>query len=278
MEQKVVFITGASSGIGFSTTEFLLDKGFIVYAGARRTEKLKPLQEKGAIVFELDVRNPESIDSAIQTILEKEGRIDAVFANAGYGVQGCFEAVDIEDAKAEFETNVFGLARTFKAALPHMRKQKSGKLIACSSIVGTVSVPGMPWYPASKHAVEGLCDALRMEVKEFGIDVVKIQPGYIKTEFADVAFTFLDKAIKADPEGVYHEKMENFKHNFNKALNESGADPETIAKAVFDAIESDNPKRAYRVNGDAKQAHFLKSTFGDAAIDKIMPMMVFKKH
>lgn len=278
MEQKVVFITGASSGIGYATAELLLEKGLKVYAGARRLEKMKPLQNKGAIILELDVRDQESIDKAFEMILKNDGRIDAVFANAGYGVQGFFEIVDINDARAEFETNVFGLARTFKAALPQMRKQNYGKLLACSSIVGTVSVPGMPWYPASKHAVEGLCDALRMEVKDLGIDVVKIQPGYIKTEFADVAFTFLDKAIEADTDGIYQAKMENFKYNFNKALNDSGADPLTIAKAVLDAIESKDPKRAYRVNRDAKQAHFLKSTFGDAAIDKIMPMMVFKKH
>ncbi len=275
---KVIFITGASSGIGYATTEYLLDKGFKVYAGARRVEKMKPLQEKGAVIFELDVRKQDSIDQAFQTIMDNGGRIDAVFANAGYGVQGCFETVDIEDAKAEFDTNVFGLARTFKTVLPQMRKQKSGRLIACSSIVGTVSVPGMPWYPASKHAVEGLCDGLRMEVKDFGIDVVKVQPGYIKTEFADVAFTYLDKAIASDAGGAYREYMENFKYNFDKALNESGADPITIAKAVYDAIVSKRPKRAYRVNSDAKQTHLLHSTFGDAAIDKIMPMMFFKKH
>ena len=195
---KVILITGASSGIGFATAELLLEKGYTVYAGARRVDRMKPLKEKGAHISYLDVREQKSVDAIVDKLIAAEGKIDAIFANAGYGVQGFFETVEIDDAKAEFETNVFGLARSLKAVIPHMRKQGSGKLIVCSSVVGIVAVPGMPWYPASKHAVEGLCDGLRMEMKNFGIDVVKIQPGYIKTEFADVAFEYLDKAIASD--------------------------------------------------------------------------------
>lgn len=238
---------------------------------------MHPLRDKGAHIQHLDVRDQQSVDAFVAHMLEVEGKVDAIFANAGYGVQGFFETVDIDDAKAEFETNVFGLARTLKAVIPHMRAQGSGRLVVCSSIVGMVAVPGMPWYPASKHAVEGLCDGLRMEMKEFGIDVVKIQPGYIKTEFADVAFRYLDKAIASENGELYREKMENFKHNFAQAI-ENGDDASTIARAVHTALEARSPKRTYRVNMDAISANFLQNVFGDAAIDSVMPKMVFKKH
>ena len=153
----------------------------------------------------------------------------------------------------------------------------SEDLIACSSVVGMVAVPGMPWYPASKHAVEGLVDGLRMEVKEFGIDVIKIQPGYIKTEFAEVAFQYLDKAMASPHAETYQEKMENFRHNFAQALD-NGAEASTIAHAVLSALEDSHPKRAYRVNMDAIQGNFLDRVFGDRAIDRIMPMMMLRKH
>jgi len=274
---KVVMITGASSGIGYATAELLIEKGWSVYAGARRLERMNPLRDKGADIQHLDVRDQQSVDAFVAHMIEVEGKVDAIFANAGYGVQGFFETVDIEDAKAEFETNVFGVARTLKAVIPHMREQGSGRLVVCSSIVGMVAVPGMPWYPASKHAVEGLCDGLRMEMKEFGIDVVKIQPGYIKTEFAKVAFRYLDKAIASENGELYREQMENFKHNFAQAI-ENGDDASTIARAVHKALEARSPKRAYRVNMDAISASFLQNVFGDAAIDSVMPKMVFKKH
>ena len=276
-KQKVILITGASSGIGFATAELLLEKGYTVYAGARRVDRMKPLEEKGAHISQLDVRDQASVDAIVDKLISAEGKIDAIFANAGYGVQGFFETVEIDDAKAEFETNVFGMARSLKAVIPHMRKQGSGKLIVCSSVVGMVAVPGMPWYPASKHAVEGLCDGLRMEMKDFGIDVVKIQPGYIKTEFADVAFQYLDKAIASAHGEVYREQMEYFKHNFAQAID-NGDDASTIAKAVLNALEARNPKRAYRVNMDAISGSFMQRVFGDTAIDVVMPRMVLRKH
>jgi len=207
-------------------------------------------------------------------MLEVEGKVDAIFANAGYGVQGFFETVDIDDAKAEFETNVFGLARTLKAVIPHMRAQGSGRLVVCSSIVGMVAVPGMPWYPASKHAVEGLCDGLRMEMKEFGIDVVKIQPGYIKTEFADVAFRYLDKAIASENGELYREKMENFKHNFAQAI-ENGDDTSTTARPVHTSLAARSHKLSSSENIEAGSPTYPQSVFAVHAIYSRVPDKLF---
>ena len=187
MKNQVVLITGASSGIGKETARLLSQRGYKVYGAARRTDKMKELEQFGVKLLEMDVTDDESMTAGITSIIKNEGRIDVLVNNAGYGSYGALEDVPISEAKYQFEVNIFGLARLTQLVLPDMRQQHSGRIINISSIGGRIGEPHGAWYHATKFAVEGLSDSLRMELKEFGIDVVVIQPGAIKTEWAGIA-------------------------------------------------------------------------------------------
>lgn len=176
MSNKVILVTGASSGMGFEACKALAGQGHKVYGGARRVEKMEGLKDFGVTPLKLDVTNDTSCRDAIDTIIKNEGRIDVLINNAGYGSYGAIEDVTIEEAQRQFEVNLFGLARLTKAVLPHMRSQHSGTIINTSSMGGRlVSFLG-GWYHATKYAVEAFSDALRMETKQFGINVAIIEP------------------------------------------------------------------------------------------------------
>ena len=187
MEKKVVLITGASSGIGKETAKLLVENGHIVYGAARRLDKMNDLKEAGIKLLEMDVTNDESMVNGIQKIMETEKRIDVLVNNAGYGSFGALEDVPISEAKYQFEVNIFGLARLTQLVLPYMRKKQSGKIVNISSMGGKFGEPHGAWYHATKFAVEGLSDSLRMELKQFKIDVVIIEPGAIKSEWGGIA-------------------------------------------------------------------------------------------
>ena len=190
---KVILITGTALGIGKSTAEYLIDKGHIVYGGDILVEENLYLNDIGGIALEMDVTNQEHIDKAVQQIINEHGRIDVLVNNAGLGVYGAIEEVTMEDAYYQYDVNLFGLARVTKSVLPHMRKQKSGTIINISSVLGETYGPLAGWYLSSKHALEGWSDALRVELKEFDIDVVIVQPGAINTNFFNVSGSYLDK-------------------------------------------------------------------------------------
>ncbi|MGL5066248.1 MAG: oxidoreductase [Sarcina sp.] len=179
--KKVALITGASSGIGFDTAIELQKKGYIIYGAARRVDRLETLKKNGINVIALDVTNEESMVKCVETILAKEGRIDVLVNNAGYGSFGAIEDVSMEEARRQVEVNVFGLARMTQLVLPSMRANKYGKIVNISSMAGKMHTPFGGWYHATKFAVEGFSDCLRMEVAEFGIDVILVEPGGIKT-------------------------------------------------------------------------------------------------
>ena len=185
--KKVILLTGASSGIGYQTAESLAKEGHVVYGAARRIEKMETLKQFVVKPIYLDVTDEESIKSAIDTIIRNEGRIDVLINNAGYGSFGAVEDVDISEAKMQFEVNLFGLARLLQLVLPHMRKQKSGRIINVSSMGGRLTTYFGAWYHATKYALEAFSDALRMEVSDFGIDVSLIEPGGIKTDWGIIA-------------------------------------------------------------------------------------------
>ncbi len=185
--KKVALVTGASSGIGKESAKLLIENGFTVYGAARRVDKMKDLEQFGIKLLAMDVTVEESMVNGINQILETEKRIDVLINNAGYGSYGALEDVPISEAKYQFEVNIFGLARLTQLVLPSMRKQKSGKIINISSIGGKLGEPHGAWYHATKFAVEGLSDSIRMELKQFGIDVVIIEPGAIITEWNTIA-------------------------------------------------------------------------------------------
>ena len=273
--RKVILITGASSGIGYATAKLLLEEGNTVYCTARRVERMKELEKIGGKLMFLDVRDEESVQKAVETIIKNESRIDAVFANSGYACAGALETIDIDDAKKEFDVNLFGVLRTIKAVMPQMRKQGYGHIIVTSSLVGVVSTPMMSFYPASKHALEGMIDGFRMESAKSGIKVVKIQPSFINTEFINPAMKTLDKTSKSKNAQAYKEEFMLFKKSFTKLIT-NAPPPIKVARVVSKIISKKNPKSQYSVNIDCILCKTLKRVFGDLAIDKLMTRIFLK--
>lgn len=268
MEKKVIVITGASSGIGFDSAKELLAQGHMVYGAARRTELMEPIVRAGGKALFMDVTEQETVDQAIKTVIKEQGRIDTLFLNAGYALQGPVELVEIEDAKAQYDTNVFGTARVLKAALPHMRKIKKGHIIVTSSAAGSVTMPGMAWYPSTKHALDALIGGLRMEMKDFGIHVSIVEPGYVNTEFINPARETMDKLDKTLKDPIYKAQQAALRKNFQKSI-ETADKVETITKIVVRAVNDRSPKKYYTA-GQAKLAKFLKRTFGYGLLDSYM--------
>ena len=184
---KAVLITGCSTGIGRATAEHLATRGWNVYATARKLESIADLASRGCKTLALDVCDDASMRAAVETVERAEGSVGVLINNAGYGLEGAFEEVPMTDIRRQFETNVFGLVAMTKLVLPGMRRQRWGRVVNLSSMGGKLTFPGGAYYHATKHAVEALSDALRFEVKGFGIDVIVIEPGPIKTRFGDTA-------------------------------------------------------------------------------------------
>jgi short-subunit dehydrogenase len=185
--KKVILITGASAGIGKDFAKYLLQDGHIVYGAARRVDKMEDIRLLGAKVLEMDVTDDAAMINGIDTIIKNEGRIDVLINNAGFGSYGAIEDVPISDARYQLEVNLFGAARLAQLVIPHMRKEHFGRIINISSIGGKLASMLGGWYHASKFALEGLSDSLRSEVEQFGIDVVVIEPGGVKSEWSGIA-------------------------------------------------------------------------------------------
>ncbi len=262
--KKTALITGASSGIGKSTTKKLIEEGYIVYATARRTERLRELEDTGAKTMFLDVTDDKSMKNAVETIISEQGKIDVLINNAGYGSLGPIQNVSIEEAKHQFEVNVFGLAKLTQLVLPYMIKRRSGKIINISSAGGKVSSPMVGWYGASKFAVEALSDALRLEVKPFGIDVIVIEPGKIKTEFDAISIKHL---LDSSKDTTYEKITENMAQTMNKR---QATAPETVAKTISNALKSKRPHSRYAVPRQAKIIIFLKWILPDRLFDEFL--------
>ncbi len=264
--KKVILITGASSGMGKVFAQDLAKEGHIVYGAARRTDLLNDLSKQGIHTISLDVTDDESMESCVQTILEKEGRIDVLVNNAGYGSYGTIEEVSMEEARRQLDVNVFGLARMTQLVLPGMRKQRSGTIINISSIGGKIATPFGAWYHASKFAVEGMSDSLRLEVAPFGIDVVVIEPGGVKSEWATIAY---DNLIKTTANTAYKDMADKFRKAFEKTVAKN-AEPEVISRLVSKAISAKRPKTRYVGGYMAKPALFFRKWFGDRTMDKVL--------
>jgi short-subunit dehydrogenase len=219
--KKVVLITGASAGMGKETAKLLAQNGYTVYAAARRLDKMKDLEPLGIKILSMDVTDETSMTKGVQQILETENRIDVLINNAGFGAYGAIEDVSIENAKYQLEVNVFGAMRLTQLVLPKMRENKFGKIVNISSIGGKFALPYGGWYHASKFALEALSDALRNEVKQFGIDVIVIEPGGVKSEWANIAY---DNLVKNSTQSVYKETIDKLA-DFMKKATAKNAEP-----------------------------------------------------
>ena len=266
-EQKVVLITGTAYGIGKSTAELLIDKGHIVYGGDILVEENLYLNDIGGTALEMDVTNQEHIDKAINQIISEQGRVDVLVNNAGLGVYGAIEDVSMEDIYYQYDVNLFGLARVTKAVLPYMREKKSGLIINISSVLGETYGPLAGWYLSTKHALEGWSDALRVELKEFDIDVVVVQPGAINTNFSNVTKTYIDK---------YRENSA-YQHLYGEPITDTGnevlsnqSDPIVIAKVINKAMNARNPKTRYAAGAYSKIGIFLRKIMTDKMFDRFI--------
>lgn len=265
-DKKVVLITGTASGFGKATAQKLIEKGYIVYGGDIQVEANKYLDKIGGHALVMDVTKDEQVKNGVQKVIDEQGRIDVLINNAGYGSYATIENIDMDELKHQFDVNVFGYARLQQAVLPHMRKQRSGRIINVSSLVGEVSVPILGWYAATKHAIEGMSDALRQEVKQFNIDVVKIQPGAVNTGFDEVALAKLEASHVPDD---YKSLVENF-DAMAKQMYARVEGPDGTANFIVEAVEAEIPETEYRTTADARSLMELKKSKSEREFDAIM--------
>ncbi len=264
---KIALVTGASSGIGEKTALALKAQGFVVYGAARREDKLRDLAATGINTIALDVTNEDSMVSCVNHIVDELGRIDVLVNCAGYGSFGAVEDVSLDEARRQIEVNIFGLARMTQLVLPHMRKNRYGKIVNISSMGGRVWTPFGAWYHATKHAVEGLSACLRLEVAPFGIDVIIIEPGGIKTDWGFIAADNLEKVSK---NGAYEEVCAKAAKAMRATYSGNITPPEYIADCIAHAVTLKRPKTRYLVGYGAKPAVLVQKLFGDRIYDKII--------
>jgi NAD(P)-dependent dehydrogenase (short-subunit alcohol dehydrogenase family) len=264
--KKVILITGASSGIGKESARLMAQKGFTVYAAARRLDKMQALNELGIKPLAMDVTDDASVQKGVEELLKNEGRIDVLVNNAGYGSYGALEDVPMSEARYQFDVNVFGMARLIQLALPHMRKQGGGRIINISSMGGKFGEPNGVWYHATKYAVEGLSDSLRMELKQFGIDVVIIEPGAIKTEWNKIA---RENLLKVSGNTAYGTLAKKHAAMFEKFDIKMSSEPIVIARVIEKAITANRPKTRYIAGSGARPVLFMRKILSDRMFDKI---------
>jgi NAD(P)-dependent dehydrogenase (short-subunit alcohol dehydrogenase family) len=262
---KVAIVTGASSGIGAAVARRLHAQGHTVYAVARRVELMAPLAEEGIVPVRLDITDDVALAALVSRVIAETGRIDVLVNNAGYGALGAIEDVPLAEARRQFDVNVFGLARLTQLVLPHMRAQRGGRIINMSSMGGKIHVPLGGWYHATKFAVEGFSDALRLEVAPFGIHVVVIEPGAIDTEWHGVA---ADNLMSTSGVGAYADQASAVAKIL--AAGGLGSSPEVIAKAVDRAVRARRPRSRYAVGLGAKPIMLARRVLPDKVFDRLV--------
>ncbi len=264
----VALVTGGSSGIGESTARALLAKGFTVYAVARRVDRMASLDELGVHTFAMDVTDDDSMVAGISRIVSEQGRIDVLVNNAGYGSYGAVEDVPIDEARRQFEVNVFGLARLVQLVTPHMRARRSGRIINISSIGGKFYEPFGAWYHATKFAVEGFSDSLRMELRPFGIKVVLIEPGPILTEWNEIA---RDSLLERSGDGAYAVHARRAHAVLTRFDEPSRAStPEEVADKIVKAALARRPAARYPVGRGARVITTSRDLLPDRVFDEVV--------
>jgi NADP-dependent 3-hydroxy acid dehydrogenase YdfG len=269
MASKAVLITGCSTGIGRTTAEHLASKGWTVYATARRPESIAELEQKGCRTLALDVTDEASMQAAVSAVEQAEGSVGVLINNAGYSQSGAVEEVAMDQVRRQFETNVFGLLRMCQLVLPGMRGQGFGRIVNISSMGGRLVFPGGGIYHGTKFSVEAISDALRWEVRDFGIDVVLIEPGLIKTEFGDTAAHSVGEATPGD--GPYADFNQMVAARTVGAYDGRGAaGPEAVAKTIERAISAKRPRTRYMVTAGARVLLNVKRVLPDRGWDALM--------
>ncbi len=267
MNKKTVLITGASSGIGEATAKWLKKEGYIVYGAARRLEKMqKELEPLGINVIKLDLSNEKSILSCIKTIIEKEGQIDILINNASYLNFGTIEETPLDIGKKHYEVNIFGLAYITQLVIPYMRDNKYGKIVNISSTGGKSAGPFGGWYQSSKFALEGMSDVMRIELKQFGIDVIVIEPGAIKTSMVS---EIADSLLRNSGNGLYKKSANKFADAIQNMIKDA-TPPDEIAKTITNAIQTKYPKTRYVKGKRAKTFLIAKRFLPDKFFDKMI--------
>jgi NADP-dependent 3-hydroxy acid dehydrogenase YdfG len=266
---RAVLITGCSTGIGRATAERLARGGMTVYASARRPESIEDLARAGCRTLALDVTDEASMRAAVEEVEREEGAVGALVNNAGYSQNGAVETVALDDVRRQFETNVFGLLRMCQLVLPGMRRQGHGRIVNVSSMGGKLTFPGGGIYHATKHAVEAISDAMRFEVRGFGVDVIVIEPGLIRTSFGDTSvasvpqedgpYAEFNSAVAAVTAGAY-----------DGPLARLGGGPDAVAKAIEGAIAARRPRTRYKVTASARILMAQRSLLPDRAWDAVV--------
>ncbi|MFF4615712.1 oxidoreductase [Nonomuraea jabiensis] len=269
MSGRVCLVTGASSGIGRATALELLRAGHTVYGLARRVERMDVLRDAGGHAIGADVTSDADLERAVRTVIDAQGRIDVLVNNAGTSVYGAAEEVPMERARQVFEVNLFGLARLTQLVLPHMRERRSGTIVNISSIGGEIALPLGAWYHASKHALEGYSDSLRQEVGRFGVRVVVVQPGIIKTEFGDDTPRELREI---SGHGAYADDAEWMARRAEAGFgpHSRASDPRAVGRAVVRIVAARDPKPRYAVGYLAGLLLWVNRLLPDRLYDKMV--------
>ena len=271
MSERVALVTGASSGIGEETARLLQDAGFATYAVARRVDRMAVLAEKGVQTFAMDVTDDASMTDGVRRVLDEQGRIDVLVNNAGYGSYGSVEDVPIDEARRQFEVNVFGLARLTQLVTPAMRAQGSGRIINISSIGGKFYEPLGAWYHATKFAVEGFSDSLRVELAPFGIQVVIIEPGPIITEWNTIS---RDSLVDVSRGGAYEERAGRVRKTMERGdTGWAGTTPDVVARKIVKAATTSRPRPRYPVGRGAGSIVLARRLLPDRAFDAVVNSM-----
>lgn len=270
MASKIALITGASSGIGEATARRLLANGYIVYAAARRLDRMQALADAGARLLSLDLTRDASIVAAVDAIRAGDGRLDVLINNAGYGSYGALEDVPLEEGRRQFEVNLFGLARLIQLATPMMRAQGSGSIVNITSMGGKMHEPLGAWYHATKFAVEGLSDCLRMELAPFGIHVVVIEPGAIRTEWSGIAQQSL---LQYSGTTAYAAQAKSHARMLAASdASKMSSSPDVVARTIARALRARRPRTRYPTGGGARTILFLRWILRDRTFDAVMRM------
>jgi NAD(P)-dependent dehydrogenase (short-subunit alcohol dehydrogenase family) len=275
-QQQTVLITGGTDGLGKAAAIFLAGRGYRVFAAGRSQEKRQELDRVAAEkklpleTVALDVCDDGSVQSAVQTVLQKSGVIDVLINNAGVGYMAVVEDLRLDDLRQQFETNLFGVLRVTQAVLPHMRQRKHGRILMMSSVAGLVSPPTYGAYSSSKHALEGLSNALRLEMYPFGVEVILIEPGYIVTNFQQTAKALAKPYVEAAPNGPYAEIYSSTLAGANQSRSASKTTPEDCARVILEAVQALHPKARYTVTPLAGWVSFAKRILPDTLLDAFL--------
>ena len=265
---QTALVTGASAGIGKATVERLLEEGYHVYAAARRVDRMRDLEELGAVALAMDVTREEDVVAGVERIDAERGGVDVLVNNAGFGLYGAVEDIPLDDARYQFEVNLFGVARLTQLVVPRMRERGAGKIVNISSVGGKIYTPLGSWYYATKHALEGWSDALRWELKHFGIDVIIVEPGLIRTEFGDV---MRGPMLEYSGDSAYGGIVERMTERTTS--HDRGSPPSVIAETVLKAVRARRPKTRYATGQYAKLALLLRKLTSDRMYDRLMDLM-----